>query len=157
MTTLPALARFWVYALQGVMYELCFTALWNYSTSPDPRLMGESSIWSIWVYGMGGLVYELGLWRRGVRHRNILLRIMVSVAYTYLWEYCNGWVLRLFGACPWDYTERRWNVHGLITFEYAPAWIFAGLLHEKLMVILEGVEWGKGGTAGRNGVAKKVE
>eukprot|EP00116_Pleurobrachia_bachei_P017993 sb/3478255/ len=102
-------------------------------------------------------MYELCVWRNGLRHYNALSRIVVSVCYTYLWEYGNGALLRLFGACPWDYTERKWNIHGLITFQYAPAWVFAGILHEKMMEILEGVEWGKKEEVKNGGVATKVE
>ena len=140
-TDVPAAVKLWVYSIQGILYELCFTAMFNYFLiSPDIRLMGESSIWSIWIYGMGGLLNEYAIYNN-IKKKPKVLRILANLIYTYVWEYSNGVVLRAFGACPWDYTERRWNVHGLITFEYVPAWIFAGLLHEEMIKLLQSICW----------------
>ena len=136
----PLHVRFWVYAVQGVLYELTFTALWNCCVSPNARLMGESSIWSMWVYGMGSLLHEVLIYTR-LKHHHIVPRIIANLVYTYAWEYANGCVLRLFGACPWDYAERKWNVHGLITFEYIPVWIVGGILHEQLIEFMGSICW----------------
>ena len=137
---IPVYIKLWVYAIQGVLYELTFTALWNFQVKPDARLMGESSIWSVWVYGMGSLLHEYCVYSR-LKERNSLVRILVGVAYTYVWEYANGCVLSLFAACPWDYSDRRWNVHGLITFEYIPVWILGGILHEQLITLMQSICW----------------
>ena len=140
-TDVPALVKLWLYAIQGILYEMCFTAMFNFILiKPDIRLMGESSIWAIWMYGIGGLVNEYAVYNN-MKHRHRMLRILANLVYTYAWEYGNGAALTLLGACPWDYTERRWNVHGLITFEYVPAWIFAGLLHEEVIKLLQSLCW----------------
>ena len=139
-TTLPLHFKFWIYALQGILYELCFTAIWDFCISQNPKLVGESSIWSIFVYGGGGLVCEYLIVNNIFKH-NILFRTLVYLLYTYAWEYLTGFILLQFAACPWDYTERRWNLHGLITLEYAPAWIFAGILHERLVILLNNIYW----------------
>ncbi len=59
---------------------------------------------------MRGAIYLLGFW---------------------LVEYASGWLLRqLTGKCPWDYSDLRGNLHGLIAWEYGPVWFAAGLLLE---------------------------
>ena len=140
MSDVPIHVKLWVYAIQGVLYELMFTALWNLSVSPDPRLMGESSIWSVWVYGLGGLCNEYFVYNK-IAHKHVAFRMVVNLLYTYAWEYACGVALAAGGACPWDYSARRWNLHGLITLEYAPAWLLAGLLHERLIRLLQSVCW----------------
>ena len=142
--TLPAIYKFWAYAVQGLLYEICFTALWDFSITPDLRLMGESSIWSLFVYGLGGLANEYYVFNR-IGKKHVVFRMLVNLFYTYAWEYACGALLRTFGGCPWDYTERRWNLHGLITLEYAPAWLFAGLLNERMCLLLQSICWEKRG------------
>ena len=137
----PAFVKLWVYSLQGIFYEICFTAMFNFILiKPDFKLMGESSIWSVFIYGMGGLLNEYLVYKH-MKPRHRALRMLVNLVYTYVWEYSTGAVLCVFGACPWDYTERRWNVHGLITFEYIPAWLVAGILHEEMMKLMQGLCW----------------
>lgn len=48
--------------------------------------------------------------------------------------YSVGLALRQYGACPWDYSERSYNLLGLITLEYFPAWYLASLLTEQLLI-----------------------
>lgn len=141
---MPAIVRVWIYAIHGISYEMMFTAMFNFANTKDSKLMGESSVWSLWVYGVGGLVCELLL----IRNANFtklhwVLRALSYVVFTYLWEYSHGFVLRLFGACPWDYEMRRWNLHGLITLEYAPAWFAVSLVHERVSKMLLNVNWEK--------------
>ena len=34
--------------------------------------------------------------------------------------------------CPWDYSQCRANIHGLIRLDFAPLWFAVGLLFEQL-------------------------
>ena len=71
----------------------------------------------------------LYLSQRGVP---LLARGLVYVLWTYVWEFATGFLLQCFNACPWDYTLFSGNLMGLITLEYAPAWYFGTLFHEKV-------------------------
>jgi hypothetical protein len=52
-------------------------------------------------------------------------------------EYLSGRLLRRFvGRAPWDYSNARWQLDGLIRFDYFPLWAAAGLLTERLHDIL---------------------
>jgi uncharacterized membrane protein len=48
-------------------------------------------------------------------------------------EYLTGWLIRkLTGRCPWDYSQFRGNIRGIITLEYAPVWFIFGLGFERV-------------------------
>ena len=48
--------------------------------------------------------------------------------------YLSGSLLRRHHFCPWDYSSARANVNGLIRLDYAPFWLGAGLLFERILV-----------------------
>lgn len=152
-SNVPDHVKLWVYACQGILYEVCFTAMFNYALNPDQKLMGESSIWSILTYGVGGLVNEKLVYNQ-LHSSNVVVRVLANLLYTYVWEYSAGFALRMGGACPWDYTQRRWNLHGLITLEYVPAWVLAGILHEQLVGLMQGLCWCEKKIGESNGPAK---
>jgi hypothetical protein len=52
-------------------------------------------------------------------------------------EYLSGQLLRrLVGRAPWDYSHARWQLDGLVRFDYFPLWAAAGLITERLHDIL---------------------
>ena len=54
-------------------------------------------------------------------------------------EYASGALLRSTrGSAPWDYSEARLNVNGLIRLDYAAYWAAAGLALEPLHDHLSG-------------------
>lgn len=55
----------------------------------------------------------------------------------FLAEYITGWGLqKAVGICPWDYSNSKFQVNGLIRLDYAPAWFVVGLLFEKLYMVM---------------------
>ncbi|XP_037795080.1 transmembrane protein 229B-like [Penaeus monodon] len=96
-------------------------------------LLGCTSVWALFIYGIGSLVIEK-FYRDYHATVPILLRGFVYVGWTYIWEFSTGFILRQYGACPWDYTERSYNLMGLITLEYFPAWYIASLMTEQFLI-----------------------
>ncbi|MBN3298485.1 T229B protein, partial [Amia calva] len=64
----------------------------------------------------------------------LLARALLYTLWTYAWEFGTGSLLRLFGACPWDYSAFRGNFMGLVTLEYAPLWFLASIVAEQLII-----------------------
>ena len=58
------------------------------------------------------------------------VRAIIYVLWLYVWEFSCGMVLRHFAACPWDYSNRQWNLCGLITLQYFPAWLVASVYQD---------------------------
>ncbi|KRX89277.1 Transmembrane protein [Trichinella pseudospiralis] len=144
---IPAVLRFYIYALHGLATEIVFTALFEIVINGGNRkLHGLTSIWAAFIYGFtmltGELVY-LSLQDRC----SLLVRGFFYLIWAYIWEFrqafffenkiqifSTGLLLRQFDACPWDYGHYPGQFMGLITVVYAPFWYVAGLLTEILLI-----------------------
>lgn len=127
--------------IAGWCLEVLFTSVESIMAG-DWRLMGKTSLLMFPIYGMGALLGPIarGLdnWipdlqpgaisqtDRAIRH-GMLYMVIIFVA-----EYLSGVWLRARGICPWDYTGRHTNIHGLIRLDFAPLWFGTGLLFEQL-------------------------
>uniref|UniRef100_A0A5S6QXG3 Transmembrane protein 229B n=1 Tax=Trichuris muris TaxID=70415 RepID=A0A5S6QXG3_TRIMR len=126
--------RFYVYALHGLAMEIFYTAMWDVATKGNRQLHGITSLWAAFIYGLALLTGEQ-LYAKMQNRHGVLFRGLVYLLWAYLWEFSTGLLLRLFNACPWDYTNQFYgNVMGLITLEYAPVWFVAGLVTEACLV-----------------------
>ncbi len=101
--------------------------------------MGVSSIWSFFIYGFGTFIAGEVV-RKHMGKVSLLLRGVVYVIITYLWEFSWGLLLDYFNARSWDYSEFRFNIMGLITLEYIPVWYFAALYGEAIQSVMESLE-----------------
>lgn len=119
----------------GITMEVIFTAATSYRKKKDLKLYGETTLWMLPIYV---LVYPafthlwptIGAWPWLVRGA-----LYLTVLYTV--EYSTGWALRrVTGRCPWDYGRARWAVSGLIRLDYAPAWLIAVFVFERLYLAL---------------------
>ncbi|XP_034040978.1 transmembrane protein 229B-like [Thalassophryne amazonica] len=131
---LSTFVRLYVYALHGCLCEVAFTAVYDWCSTGDTRLLGHSSLWALPMYATAIYLMEtLRAWLLTLHHP-LLLRLMVYIIFIYLWEFSWGAGLRLLGACPWDYSAYRYNVGGLVTLEYALPWAVASLIAEKHVI-----------------------
>ena len=81
------------------------------------------------IYGFGGLLFELV--HQTVSPLHWTLRGLIYVAGIFVVEYIAGWIIeRLTGTIPWDYSDRRWHLHGKIRLDYAPVWFCFGMFLE---------------------------
>jgi uncharacterized membrane protein len=138
---LPWKYRLYFWGVHGVFVEVVFTAIWELVAVGNPRLMGQSSLWSFLIYGLGAF-FGAELLREMMIARRVPLwaRCLLYLPMTYCWEFLTGAVLRLFGACPWDYSQFDYDVMGLITMEYAPLWLMGGVYFEFLMSCMTEVD-----------------
>ncbi|MCI8453509.1 MAG: hypothetical protein HFE84_02680 [Lachnospiraceae bacterium] len=123
----------------GWCMEILFTSMES-AAGGDWRLLGHTSLLMFPIYGLGALLgpicgmldkwlgdaENLARWDKFWRH-GIHDMVLIFMA-----EYGFGSLLRLAGACPWDYTGRMLNVDGLIRLDFAPCWFGAGLFFEGL-------------------------
>ena len=132
---LPLFSKLVFYGLNGFCFEIVFTALWFFF---DPaynygwKLHGSNSLWSFPMYGIA--IYVIEIIYKAMRDKFVFpLRMIVYIAWIYIWEYSCGYVLRMFDACPWDYTDyTTYHINGLINFDYIPLWATAVFLCEKI-------------------------
>lgn len=130
---LTALSRWYLYAIHGYFCEVMFTAAWEFAVNCNWKFPGVTSVWALFIYGTCILIVE----RVYLRLRGrcpVLLRCVIYTLWTYLWEFGTGLLLRQFNACPWDYSQFRYNFMGLITAEYAVPWFCASFIVERLVI-----------------------
>ena len=91
--------------LIGWCMEICWTGIRS-MLQGDARLTGQSSLWMFPIYGMASAIvpfYPM------IKPLNILLRGYLYMICFFAVEYVTGSLLRFFGACPWDYSECRFQ------------------------------------------------
>ncbi|XP_025026546.1 transmembrane protein 229B-like [Python bivittatus] len=130
---LSALFRWYIYAIHGYFSEVMFTATWDFILDQDWRFRGVSSVWALFIYGTCGLVLEQ-LYLRLKAICRLPTRGALYTACIYLWEFATGYLLRHFGACPWDYSHFHYNFMGLVTLEYCVFWFVGSLLLEQVVI-----------------------
>ncbi|XP_032356791.1 transmembrane protein 229b [Etheostoma spectabile] len=130
---LTALSRWYLYAIHGYFCEVMFTAAWEFVVNCNWKFPGVTSVWAFFIYGTCILIVER-MYLKLRDHCPVLLRCVIYTLWTYLWEFGTGLLLRQFNACPWDYSEFRYNFMGLITAEYAVPWFCASFTVERFVI-----------------------
>ena len=122
-------SNFFKCGVAGWCFEIFWTGLGS-MLSLDRTLTGTTSLLMFPIYGLAACfkpIYNF------LKNRSAIFRGGVYTILIFTAEYCFGSLLRVFGMCPWDYTGTKYNVHGLIRLDYAPAWFFAGLIMERIV------------------------
>ncbi|MCL2406754.1 MAG: putative ABC transporter permease [Defluviitaleaceae bacterium] len=124
MTTL--LFSFLIFGILGWCLEILWTGLGSLFRG-DFSMKATTGVWMFFIYGSAaffGPVFTL------LSAFPLILRGLIYVVIIFAVEFATGLGLRSFNACPWDYSNARMNVMGVIRLDYAPAWFAAGLLFE---------------------------
>jgi uncharacterized membrane protein len=131
------LGRFAAYGLLGWCAEVLFTGIHGYVRDRDNRLPSRSSIWMFPIYGLLSPLYEP--LHDAVRNLPVPARATVYAFGLMGVEYSSGVVLRrLLGQAPWDYSDARRHINGLVRPDYFPLWAAFGLGLEPVHDILTG-------------------
>lgn len=113
----------------GWCMEILFTGFHAFQEK-NLKLVGQTSIWMFPIYGMASLMSPIC---RLVKNKSTLIRGGVYTCCIFVVEFFTGSVLKKYNICPWDYSDAKLNIKGLIRLDYAPLWFGAGLLFEKLV------------------------
>jgi uncharacterized membrane protein len=120
---------FLICGLAGWCMEIVFTALGSFSQN-DLRFIGNTSLWMFPIYGMASLIGPI---YEKIGDMPTILRSLIYGVCIMLGEFVSGSILRLFAACPWDYSNALYNFQGLVRLDYLPFWMAAGLVFERLI------------------------
>ena len=121
--------NFLLCGLAGWCLEILFTSFCSFRKR-ELKLMGETSLWMFPIYGMAAFLKPLC---RRIKNFPALLRGIFYSCFIFLGEYVSGSILEKYRMCPWDYSGSRANINGVIRLDYAPFWMAAGLIFEKLL------------------------
>lgn len=124
------LYRFLLCGFAGWSMECLWTGIHTMITTADKTLPCRSSIWMFPIYGMAALIYPLSNILKG---KSIITRGGIYTILIFLVEFGTGTVLNFFQVCPWNYSEAKLQIRGVIRLDYAPIWFGVGLFYEKLL------------------------
>ena len=133
--------NFLLCGLLGWSLEIFWTGLHSLFKR-DRQLMGYSSLWMFPIYGMAALIRPV---YRVLRNHSAFFRSMFYSAGIFCCEYLSGSFLKKHHLCPWDYSSSPFNINGVIRLDYAPLWMAAGLIFERILT----------GSSGKNAQAPK--
>lgn len=122
--------NFCICGLTGWCMEIIFTSAHSVFAK-DKRLIGQTSIWMFPIYGMAVCLRPL---YRLIKNFPVLIRSIIYSISIFSFEYISGSFLKKKNACPWDYSDAALNVHGVIRLDYAPLWMLAGLVFERILL-----------------------
>lgn len=114
----------------GWCLEILFTSFGSYRKR-ELKLMGKTSLWMFPIYGMAAFLKPLCQLIKGFPAS---IRAVCYSIFIFLGEYISGSILKKYQICPWDYSKARANIKGVIRLDYAPFWMAAGLIFEKLLM-----------------------
>lgn len=111
----------------------CLEVIWTGGISclhHDLSMTASTSLLMFPIYGMGAFIKPISHFLAG---NPVVFRGLVYTVCIFAAEYTTGSLLRIFGMCPWNYNNAKYNINGLVRLDYAPAWFTVGLLFEKLL------------------------
>ena len=126
------ITRFILYGAIGCLMEVFWTGLCALFHK-DFKLRANTSIWMFFIYGMVVFLEPVYLLFQAYP---MALRGVIYVLCIFIGEYITGGFLKRADLCPWDYSGCRYNVQGLIRLDYAPVWFAAGLVFERVFVLM---------------------
>lgn len=130
-----ALGRnFFICGLTGWCMEILFTSAGSL-LKKDGRLIGQTSVWMFPIYGMAACIRPV---YRVIKGLPALFRGGIYTLGIFSFEYISGTFLKKHEVCPWDYSDAKTNIDGVIRLDYAPFWMAAGLLFERILVRADG-------------------
>ena len=121
---------FFICGLTGWCMEILFTSTGSL-LKHDKRMIGRTSIWMFPIYGMAAVIAPV---YKKIKELPTLVRGGIYTLGIFYFEYLSGSFLKKRGLCPWDYSDAKTNIDGVIRLDYAPFWMAAGLLFERILV-----------------------
>lgn len=121
--------NFLICGLTGWCLEILFTSLGS-ARKQDFRLIGQTSVWMFPIYGSAAMIKPV---YRHIKKMPAVLRGMIYSTGIFCFEYVSGSILKKHHVCPWDYSGTPASVNGLIRLDYAPVWMAAGLIFERIL------------------------
>ena len=100
----------------------------------DRELTCHTSFWMFPIYGMAAVIKPI---HDSTKHYPLAVRGILYTILIYVVEFVTGCLLKLFHACPWDYSKAHHNLKGVIRLDYFPAWFGMGLLYERILDAVE--------------------
>ena len=121
--------NFFICGLTGWCMEIIFTSISAFFHQ-DLRLIGKTSLWMFPIYGLAAFIKPIYTF---IKKFPVFVRGFIYTCGIFSCEYLTGSVLKKYHLCPWDYSQSPFNINGIIRLDYAPFWLLAGLIFERIL------------------------
>ena len=108
----------------GWCIEIIWTAFHGIK-SKNNKFIGYTSIIMFPIYGLASVIKPISL--------KLIIRGLVYSIGIFMVELITGSILKKTNNCPWDYSDKKYNINGVIRIDYAPLWCIVGVIFEKML------------------------
>ena len=115
----------------GWCIEIIWTAFHGIK-SKNNKFIGYTSIIMFPIYGLASVIKPISLKLKKMKMPTIIRGLVYSIGI-FMVELITGSILKKTNNCPWDYSDKKYNIHGVIRIDYAPLWCIVGVIFEKML------------------------
>ena len=115
----------------GWCIEIIWTAFHGIK-SKNNKFIGYTSIIMFPIYGLASVIKPISLKLKKMKMPTIIRGIVYSIGI-FMVELITGSILKKTNNCPWDYSDKKNNINGVIRIDYAPLWCIVGVIFEKML------------------------
>ena len=115
----------------GWCIEIIWTAFHGIK-SKNNKFIGYTSIIMFPIYGLASVIKPISLKLKKMKMPTIIRGIVYSIGI-FMVELITGSILKKTNNCPWDYSDKKYNIKGVIRIDYAPLWCIVGVIFEKML------------------------
>ena len=115
----------------GWCIEIIWTAFHGIK-SKNNKFIGYTSIIMFPIYGLASVIKPISLKLKKMKMPTIIRGIVYSIGI-FMVELITGSILKKTNNCPGDYSDKKYNINGVIRIDYAPLWCIVGVIFEKML------------------------
>ena len=115
----------------GWCIEIIWTAFHGIK-SKNNKFIGYTSIIMFPIYGLASVIKPISLKLKKMKMPTIIRGIVYSIGI-FMVELITGSILKKTNNCTWDYSDKKYNINGVIRIDYAPLWCIVGVIFEKML------------------------
>ena len=115
----------------GWCIEIIWTAFHGMK-SKNNKFIGYTSIIMFPIYGLASVIKPISLKLKKMKMPTIIRGIVYSIGI-FMVELITGSILKKTNNCTWDYSDKKYNINGVIRIDYAPLWCIVGVIFEKML------------------------
>ena len=115
----------------GWCIEIIWTAFHGIK-SKNNKFIGYTSIIMFPIYGLASVIKPISLKLKKMKMPTIIRGIVYSIGI-FMVELITRSILKKTNNCTWEYSDKKYNINGVIRIDYAPLWCIVGVIFEKML------------------------
>jgi len=115
----------------GITNEVIFTAISDYFSIYDNKLIGYTYLWMIPIYSLLPVIF----WISDKIIKNIFIKSLFVSLNIMFFELLYGSFLKKYFICPWEKNYiSHYSINNVVRLDYFPFWYMISLIWSKLWI-----------------------